>query len=91
LIAELKRAGLRAIAVRPEQDKVTRMFVASAKFEAGLVGFHSWTSWLGVPEDLNQPLGFSSTKHDDQVTSLSQAFGSTDQEHQRPKMRIRRL
>jgi predicted phage terminase large subunit-like protein len=91
LIAELKKAGLRAIAVRPEQDKVTRMSVASAKFEAGLVVFPSWTSWLGVLEDLYELLGFLSTKHDDGVNSLSQALGWTDQEHQRPKMRIRRL
>ena len=53
MIADLKKAGLRAIAVRPEQRKVTRMSVASAKFEAGLVVFPSWASWLGVLEDLN--------------------------------------
>ncbi len=37
LIQELRQHGRFAIPVRPERDKVTRMSVQSAKFEAGQV------------------------------------------------------
>ena len=39
LVSELKRSGLTAIAVKPEQSKMIRMSIESAKFEAGLVLF----------------------------------------------------
>ena len=37
LIQDLKREGIRAIAVKPEQDKIIRMNAHTARIEAGYV------------------------------------------------------
>jgi predicted phage terminase large subunit-like protein len=72
LASELKRSGLTAIAVKPEQDKVTRMSIESAKFEAGLVLFPRQAPWLQDLED--ELFSFPHGCHDDQVDSISQAL-----------------
>jgi predicted phage terminase large subunit-like protein len=72
LLMELKQAGLSAIGVRPEQDKVTRMSIQSAKFESGRVRFPSHAAWLPALEA--ELFGFPNGKHDDQVDSISQAL-----------------
>jgi predicted phage terminase large subunit-like protein len=41
LVAELKRSGLTAIAVKPEQDKVTRMSIESRNSRRGWCCFHA--------------------------------------------------
>jgi predicted phage terminase large subunit-like protein len=64
---------LAAIGLRPEQSKIARMSVESAKFEVGLVLFPSRAPWL---EDLEDELfSFPHGRHDDQVDSISQALG----------------
>lgn len=73
LIAELKKAGLNAIAVRPELDKQTRMSVASATIEAGRVLLPWSAPWLAALED--ELFSFPHGWHDDQVDSISQALG----------------
>jgi predicted phage terminase large subunit-like protein len=72
LVAELKKAGLSAIGVKPEHDKVTRMLVQSAKFESGRVLFPTQAPWLA---DLEAELfAFPRARHDDQVDSIAQAL-----------------
>jgi predicted phage terminase large subunit-like protein len=72
LVAELRGAGLSAIAIMPERDKVTRMSVQSAKFECGSVYFPVRAPWLA---DLEAELfAFPSVRHNDQVDSISQAL-----------------
>jgi predicted phage terminase large subunit-like protein len=73
LVAELKRCRLTAVAVKPEQNKVTRMSIESAKFEAGLVLFPRQAPWLRNLED--ELFSFPQGDHDDQVDSISQALG----------------
>ena len=46
LVAELKDAGLYAIAVEPERDKVTRMSIQSGKFESGQILLPNKAPWL---------------------------------------------
>jgi predicted phage terminase large subunit-like protein len=46
LVAELQKAGLSAIGVKPEHNKLTRMSIQSAKFESGQVLFPNQASWL---------------------------------------------
>ena len=74
LVAELRRSGLAAIGVKPEQSKVTRMSIESAKIEAGLVRFPHRAPWLDDLED--ELFSFPSGRHDDQVDSISQALGN---------------
>ena len=72
LIAELRRAGLTAIGIKPEHNKTTRLAVEAAKFEAGLVYFPTQARWLA---DLESELfGFPHVRHDDQVDSISQVL-----------------
>src|SRR6516162_10894917 len=72
LLAELKQAGLSAIGVKPEHDKVTRMSIQSAKFESGRVRFPREAPWLsGLEAEL---FSFPNGRHDDQVDSISQAL-----------------
>jgi predicted phage terminase large subunit-like protein len=60
------------IAVKPEGDKVSRMAVASAKFEAGQVLLPEQAPWLA---DLEAELFvFPGSRHDDQCDSISQAL-----------------
>jgi predicted phage terminase large subunit-like protein len=72
LIAELNRAGITALPVKPDRDKVTRMSIASAKFEAGLVLLPSSAPWIIALED--ELFSFPHGGHDDQVDSISQAL-----------------
>lgn len=55
-----------------ERDKVGRLFVQQAKFEAGLVLFPKGASFL--PELETELLTFPQSKNDDQVDSISQAL-----------------
>jgi predicted phage terminase large subunit-like protein len=72
LVAELKKAGLSAIGVKPEHDKVTRMSIQSAKFESRRVLFPTQAPWLA---DLEAELfAFPRARHDDQVDSIAQAL-----------------
>ena len=72
LIQELKAQVLGVVGVKPEGDKVSRMAVASAKFEAGRVFFPERASWL--PDLEAELFAFPGSRHDDQCDSISQAL-----------------
>jgi predicted phage terminase large subunit-like protein len=59
--------------VKPERDKIARMAVQSAKFEAGQVFLPVSAPWLAVFEA--ELFAFPGAKHDDQIDSMSQALG----------------
>jgi predicted phage terminase large subunit-like protein len=72
LVQELRGRVSGIIAVKPEGDKVSRMAVASAKFEAGEVLLPQRAAWLA---DLEAELfTFPGSRHDDQCDSISQAL-----------------
>lgn len=73
LVPELSDAGLAAVAIKPDRDKITRMSVQSGKFEAGLVLFPYHAPWL--PDLEAELFSFPHSRHDDQVDSISQALG----------------
>ena len=73
LAQELRLAG--TFAVRPipvERDKIGRLYVQQAKFEAGLVLFPKGARFLAELE--TELLTFPQGKTDDQVDSISQAL-----------------
>jgi predicted phage terminase large subunit-like protein len=73
LAQELKEAGrFRIRPVPVDRDKVTRLYVQAAKFEAGQVLFPRGAPFL--PELEAELLTFPQGKHDDQVDSISQAL-----------------
>ena len=72
LIQELKSQVSGVVGVKPEGDKVSRMAVASAKFEAGQVLFPERASWL--PDLEAELFAFPGSRHDDQCDSISQAL-----------------
>jgi predicted phage terminase large subunit-like protein len=76
LIQDLRQKGCYAVPVTPERDKITRMSVQSAKFEAGQVVLPTRAPWLATFEA--ELFAFPGSKHDDQVDSVSQALGSTN-------------
>ncbi len=71
LIQDLREDGtVRPIAINPEADKTTRMYLQAAKLEAGNVFIPEQGPWL---EDFrNEILQFPDGRHDDQVDSMSQ-------------------
>jgi predicted phage terminase large subunit-like protein len=73
LAQELRDAGTHVVRAIPiEHDKVGRLWLQQAKFEAGRVFFPKGASFL--PELETELLTFPQAKHDDQVDSISQAL-----------------
>ena len=72
LVTELQRAGLPALAIKPEQDKRTRVSIQSSKFESGQVFFPNRARWL--PDLETELFAFPNSRHDDQVDAISQAL-----------------
>jgi predicted phage terminase large subunit-like protein len=72
LVQELGTCVAGIIAVKPERDKISRMSVASAKFEAGQVLLPDRAPWLRDFED--ELFAFPGSRHDDQCDSVSQAL-----------------
>ena len=72
LLEELKFEIFGVIGIKPDRDKVSRMSVASAVFEAGQVFFPENAPWL--PELERELFSFPGGKFDDQVNSVSQAL-----------------
>jgi predicted phage terminase large subunit-like protein len=73
LAQELKSSRIYAVKPIPiERDKVGRLYVQQAKFEAGLVHFPRGARFL--PELEAELLAFPQAKTDDQVDSISQAL-----------------
>jgi predicted phage terminase large subunit-like protein len=75
LVQELKGSVSGIIAVKPQGDKVSRMAVASAKFEAGQIYFPERAPWLAELEA--ELFAFPGHRHDDQCDSISQALLNT--------------
>ena len=74
LLEELRGTVSGLTAVRPDRDKITRMSIASAKFQAEQVLFPTRAPWLA---DLEAELfAFPGGRHDDQVDSISQAVNA---------------
>lgn len=70
---ELRQAGTYSVKPIPiAHDKVGRLYVQQAKFEAGLVHFPKSAPFLSDLE--SELLAFPQSKNDDQVDSLSQAL-----------------
>lgn len=75
LAQELRQAGMYAVRLIPvEHDKVARLYVQQAKFEAGLVFFPRHAPYLGTLEA--ELLSFPQSKYADQVDSITQALAS---------------
>ena len=72
LVQELRGKVSGIIAVRPDGDKVSRMAVVSAKFEAGQVFLPERASWLADFEA--ELFAFPGSRNDDQCDSVSQAL-----------------
>jgi predicted phage terminase large subunit-like protein len=73
LAPDLKKlCDVRVELVRPEDDKVGRVYVNQAKFEQGLVHFPRNAAFIPVLEA--ELLAFPHGKADDQVDSISQAL-----------------
>jgi phage terminase large subunit-like protein len=58
--------------IKPDRDKLTRMSIASAIFEAGQVHFPERAPWLAELEA--ELFSFPGSRHDDQVDSISQVL-----------------
>jgi predicted phage terminase large subunit-like protein len=72
LIEELRIRVRGLSGVKPDKDKVTRMSIASAIFEAGQVHLPERASWLLEFEA--ELFSFPGGRYDDQVDSVSQAI-----------------
>jgi predicted phage terminase large subunit-like protein len=72
LIQDLKREGLRAIAIKPNKEKILRMNAHTAKIEAGYVHIPRRALWL--EEFRREFMGSPASKYDDQIDVLSQGL-----------------
>jgi predicted phage terminase large subunit-like protein len=72
LLDELKSCVRGLTGIKPERDKVTRMSIASAAFEAAQVHLPERAPWLAELEA--ELFSFPGSRHDDQVDSISQAI-----------------
>jgi predicted phage terminase large subunit-like protein len=72
LIQDLRHANVSVVQIKPEHDKVTRVFATQSLFEGGSVMFPRHAAWL---DDLvAELLAFPHYRNDDQVDSISQAL-----------------
>jgi predicted phage terminase large subunit-like protein len=72
LLAELRFHVRGLTGIKPDRDKLTRMSIASAIFEAGQVHFPERAPWLAELEA--ELFSFPGSRHDDQVDSISQVL-----------------
>ncbi len=75
LIQDLRRDQIYGVAIKPEADKVVRMWACSAVIEDGAVLVPQTAPWL--PEFQSELLAFPVGVHDDQVDALSQLINWT--------------
>lgn len=81
LLQELrKQGGISVIAIEPGSDKVSRLDVQATMIEAGRVHIPEDAPWLSA--FLEELLAFPSSRHDDQVDSVSQFLKWADQRAQ---------
>jgi len=72
MVQELRGKVVGITAVKPKGDKASRMAVASAKIEAGLVYLPEQAPWL--PDLEAELFAFPGSRHDDQCDAISQAL-----------------
>jgi predicted phage terminase large subunit-like protein len=72
LVKDLKAAGLPAVGIIPEGDKLTRMSIQSEKFAKAQVFFPTSETWLANFEA--ELLAFPHGRYDDQVDALIQGL-----------------
>ena len=72
LVKDLKAAGLPAVGVIPEGDKLTRVSIQLEKFTNGQVFYPREAPWLVDHE--NELFAFPNGRYDDQVDALVQAL-----------------
>jgi predicted phage terminase large subunit-like protein len=72
LIQDLRHDNISVIGIKPEGDKVTRLYTTQPIFEAGSVIFPREAPWKS--DLLAELLAFPNYRHDDQVDSISQAL-----------------
>ncbi len=72
LIQDLRSQQIPVIGVRPEGDKVTRLYANQAQFESGSVHFPHTAVWS--EELISELLAFPHGRHDDQVDLITQAL-----------------
>lgn len=72
IIQEIRAANTaeNVIAIRPKEDKNTRLTLVSPLFERGVVAIPRQVAWLNT--FLDELLNFPDSEHDDQVDSVSQ-------------------
>lgn len=75
LIQELRHTSFSTVAVKPQNDKITRMLIAAAKFESKKVFLPRSAPWLAELE--TELFSFPQSRHDDQIDSISQALNET--------------
>jgi predicted phage terminase large subunit-like protein len=74
LAQDLRSLGFyRVKAIPIDREKITRLYVQTAKFEAGKVFFPKQAAFM--PDLLDELMAFPHGKHDDQVDSISQVLG----------------
>jgi predicted phage terminase large subunit-like protein len=88
LIQELKYHVFGLVGVKPDKDKIARMAVASAKFEAGNVYFPEQATWL--PDLEAELFAFPGSRHDDQCDSISQVLNDARAEFLRTYLKAYR-
>jgi predicted phage terminase large subunit-like protein len=87
LIQDLRHANISVLQIRPENDKVTRLFTTQPLFEAGSVMLPRDAGWLD--DLLAELLAFPHYRNDDHVDSISQALSWVVRHHrQRQQMNI---
>jgi predicted phage terminase large subunit-like protein len=74
LVNELQRAGLPALAVKPQGNKIARMKAQTVKFEGGKVSF---VRKALTPELQAEFLSVPNSRHDDLVDSICQALAAS--------------
>jgi predicted phage terminase large subunit-like protein len=72
LVSALEEQRFAAVPVKVEHDKRTRMAIQAAKFESGKVFLPRQAPWL--PDLEAELFSFPTSRHDDQVDSISQAL-----------------
>jgi predicted phage terminase large subunit-like protein len=86
LVQERRASRNPFIPITPEKDKVSRMAVQAAKFEAGQVFLPARASWL--PDLETELFAFPQSRHDDQVDSVSQFLEWASQPRAVPRVRL---
>lgn len=90
LLQDLKREKINLIPIKVSKDKITRFASITPIFESGRVLFKQYANWLFDLE--YELLAFPTSKHDDQVDSISQFLNWIENRVKKEiNIRLRRL